>query len=195
MSKRLVLASTSAYRRELLQRLALPFTCEPPGTDEVERPGEAPAARALRLAGAKAAAVAGRLEDAIVIGSDQVASCATPAGVTILDKPGTRERWAAQLALLSGRSVSFHTAVAIRGPGFTRDHVDVTRVDFRAFDAAEAARYMQIDAALDCSGGFKAEGAGVALMSRLQSDDPTAIIGLPLIWLSGALREAGFAVP
>ncbi|MET0290916.1 MAG: Maf family nucleotide pyrophosphatase [Steroidobacteraceae bacterium] len=195
MSKRLILGSTSAYRRGLLQRLGLPFDCEAPGTDEAEVAGEAPAARAARLAASKAAAVAARFPDAWIIGSDQVASCDGPAGPVILDKPGTPERWRAQLALLSGRTAKFHTAVALHGPGRVLQHVDVTEVKFWAFGTADAERYMAREPALDCAGGFKAEGAGVALMERLSSDDPTAIVGLPLIWLSGALRSAGFALP
>jgi 7-methyl-GTP pyrophosphatase len=195
MSKTLILASTSSYRRGLLQRLGVPFSCEAPGTDEASLDGEAPAARAARLALAKAQAVALRHPGSWVIGSDQVASCAGPAGLTVLDKPGTAERWQAQLGLLSGRAADFHTAVAVVGPGGTHEHVDLTVVDFRAFDAAEARRYMALETALDCAGGFKAEGAGVALMSQMRSADPTAIVGLPLIWLCGALRAAGFAVP
>lgn len=195
MSKRLVLASTSRYRRELLQRLAVPFECLPPGTDETLVPDESPADRALRLARAKAEAVAAREPGCVVIGSDQVASVAVDQRLVLLEKPGTPERWAAQLALLPGRSVHFHTAVVVLDQGVVRSHVDVTRVDFRRFDAAEAARYRALEPAMDCAGGFKAEGAGVALMSRMVSEDPTAIVGLPLIWLAGALRETGFAIP
>jgi septum formation protein len=192
---RLVLGSTSAYRRGLLERLGLPFTCEAPGTDEAEVPGELPAVRAARLAASKAAAVAARFPDALVIGSDQVASCDGPDGPVILDKPGTVERWREQLALLAGRTARFHTAVVLQGPGGILQHVDLTVVKLRAFDREEAERYMAIEPALDCAAGFKAEGAGVALMERLSSDDPTAIVGLPLIWLASALRSAGFAIP
>jgi len=195
MSKRLVLASTSRYRRELLQRLGLPFDAAAPGTDESTLAGEAPPTRAARLAAAKADAVAAQFPDAWVIGSDQVASCCGPHGVVVLDKPGTEERWASQLALLSGHSAEFHTAVALVGPGGRFSHVDRTVVGFRAFSSEEARRYMAREPALDCAGGFKAEGAGVSLMERLTSEDPTAIIGLPLIWLCGALRTAGFSLP
>jgi septum formation protein len=195
MSKRLILASTSSYRRGLLQRLGLPFDCEPPGTDESALSGETPATRAARLAAAKAAAVAARFPGAWIIGSDQVASCEGADGTLVLDKPGTPDRWERQLGLLSGRSAVFHTAVSLTGPDARHAHVDVTTVEFRPFDAAEARRYMALESALDCAGGFKAEGAGVALMKRMRSEDPTAIIGLPLIWLCGALRAAGFAVP
>lgn len=197
MSKRLILASTSAYRRGLLERIGLAFSCEAPGTDEATLASEPPERRAARLAAAKAAAVAARFPDAWVIGSDQVASCEGPNGSVILDKPGTVPRWREQLALLSGRTARFDTAVALHPPagGRHQSHVDRTVVVFRAFDAAEAERYMAREPALDCAGGFKAEGAGVALMSRLESTDPTAIIGLPLIWLCGALRDAGFEVP
>ena len=195
MSKHLVLASTSRYRRELLERLGLPFETAAPGTDESALAAELPARRAARLAAAKADAIAARLPDAWVIGSDQVASCEGPEGVIVLDKPGTPERWERQLALLSGRSARFHTAVALVGPGGRFEHVDHTVVEFRPFSPHEARRYMSRESALDCAGGFKAEGPGVTLMQRLTSEDPTAIIGLPLIWLCGALREAGFAVP
>jgi len=195
MTKRLVLASTSPYRRGLLQRLGIPFESAAPGTDESPHPGEAPSRRAARLALAKAQAVANGFPDAWVIGSDQVASCEGPGGTVILDKPGDRERWERQLALLSGRAAEFHTAVAVIGPGGRFEHVDRTVVEFRAFSADEAQHYMSIEPALDCAGGFKAEGAGVTLMKRLTSEDPTAIIGLPLIWLCGALRDAGFSLP
>jgi septum formation protein len=195
MTKRLLLASTSTYRRALLGRLGVPFECAAPGTDEAAVPGELPSARAARLAAAKAGAVAALNPGAWVIGSDQVASCELPGETTLLDKPGNAARWAEQLALLSGRTASFHTAVALLGPDGSHAHVDLTVVEFRPFSTAEAQRYMELEPALDCAGGFKAEGAGVALMSRMRSDDPTAIIGLPLIWLCGALRAAGFAVP
>lgn len=195
MTKRLVLASTSPYRRGLLQRLGIPFGSAAPGTDESPHPGEPPAGRAARLALAKAQAVAGQFPEAWVIGSDQVASCSGPDGTVILDKPGDAQRWERQLAMLSGRAAEFHTAVAVVGPGGRFEHVDRTVVEFRAFSPDEARRYMALEPALDCAGGFKAEGAGVALMKRLTSEDPTAIIGLPLIWLCGALRDAGFSLP
>jgi septum formation protein len=195
MTKRLVLGSTSPYRRALLQRLGVPFESAAPGTDESPVAGESPADRAARLALAKAQAVAATMPGAWVIGSDQVASCKGPEGVVILDKPGDPGRWERQLALLSGRTAEFHTAVALVGPGGRFEHVDRTVVEFRPFSAEEARRYRALEPALDCAGGFKAEGAGVTLMTRLVSEDPTAIIGLPLIWLCGALRAAGFSLP
>jgi septum formation protein len=195
MANSLVLASTSTYRRELLGRLGLPFDCEAPGTDEAERPGEAPRARALRLAAAKAAAVKARRPADWVIGSDQVASCDLPGGRVVLDKPGTPGRWREQLLRISGRTVQFHTGVVLLGPGRRLEHVDLTEVTFRDFDAESAERYMRLDSALDCAGGFKSEGAGPVLMRRMRTEDPTALIGLPLIWVADALRQAGFPLP
>jgi septum formation protein len=191
--RRLLLASTSRYRRELLQRLRVPFDTAVPEVDEAELSGESPANRAVRLALAKARAVARTAPDAIVIGSDQVASLAEQ----VLRKPGTAERAAAQLARLAGRSARFDTAVAVLDTrsGSVAEHLDITIVQFRSFDAATIARYLVAEDALDCAGGFKAEGLGVALMERLESSDPTAIVGLPLIWTAGALRDAGLLVP
>ena len=191
----LILASTSPYRRDLLQRLGLPFETRAPGVDEAHRDGEAPAARAARLARAKAEAVARQSPAAVIIGSDQVASCATATGMQILDKPLTAERSRAQLASMSGREVLFDTAVAVLWPGGSADHVDRTRVVFRNLDPETIERYLQRESALDCAGGFKAEGLGATLMTRIESQDPTGIIGLPLIWLGEALRRAGYPLP
>lgn len=189
----LILASTSPYRRRLLERLELEFTVESPGVDERHEPGEPPARRAARLAEAKAHAVAVRHPQAIVIGSDQVVS----AGETILDKPGDGARARAQLARLSGSSVVFFTACCIvrMSVPFSASHVDATRTVFRPLDAAEIARYVERERPLDCAGAFKSEALGVSLLERIETVDPTALVGLPLIWLSSILRRLGFEVP
>lgn len=205
----LVLASTSPYRRELLARFGLPFDTLTPGVDETPLQGEAPAARALRLAAAKARAVATARPDAIVIGSDQVASLGQVASqgedpgqdvangpaAQLLRKPGSAERCREQLLALRGRVACFDTAVVVLWRGGLREHVDSTRVTFRAFSTTEADAYIAREPAFDCAGGFKCEGLGVTLMSRLDTTDPTALIGLPLIWLAGALRDAGLPLP
>jgi septum formation protein len=185
---RLLLASTSRYRRSLLERLRLPFVAEDPAVDETPLPGEAPAALATRLASAKAIAVARRHPAAVVIGADQVAEC----DGAVLGKPGTAERARAQLAGASGRTVSFHTAVALERPGGPGGrHLDVTRVRFRTLGAEEIARYVALDEPLDCAASFRSEGLGIALFETVESRDPTALVGLPLIWLAAALRAAG----
>jgi septum formation protein len=189
MSPRLILASTSRYRAGLLGRLRLPFEVAAPGVDEAPRAGEMPRARALRLAHDKAAAVAVTRADAWVIGSDQVASL----GDVLLDKPGDADRCRAQLAAESGRSVEFHTAVVLlRGaPREVFEHVDRTTVRFRELSAAEIARYVELERPFDCAGGFRSEGLGVTLFASLETSDPAALVGLPLVWLAGALRAAG----
>ena len=185
---RLILASTSAYRKALLERLGLPFTVASPELEETHFPGEAPEAMALRLAGAKAGAVAGLHPDALVLGSDQVASLdGEPIG-----KPGSAERARAQLTRASGRAVVFHTAVALVSPrGTLATHVDQTRVRFRTLSAAEIARYVERDRPLDCAGSFRSEGLGIALFEAIECRDPSALIGLPLIWVAAALRAGG----
>jgi septum formation protein len=190
---RAILASTSPYRRELLERLRLPFHCEPPGCDERRLPGEAADALALRLARLKAEAVAAHRPGHVVIGSDQVAV----RGEEILGKPGTVERCIDQLRRSSGREVEFLTAVHVLDGRHARveSHLDRTRVVFRTLGDAEIARYVAADRPLDCAGGFKAESLGIALFERIESEDPTALTGLPLAWLSGALRRAGIPVP
>jgi septum formation protein len=184
--KRLILASTSPYRRELLNRLGLPFDTAAPGIDETPRPGESPAELAGRLARSKALAVT---DDAVVIGSDQVAALdGKPLG-----KPGSHARALEQLESFQGREVLFHTAVCVQEHhGRTlQEHVDVTRVRFRRLPGPALDRYLRLEPAYDCAGGFKSEGLGVALFEAIESSDPTALIGLPLIWLAAALREAG----
>lgn len=189
----LILASGSRYRRELLQRLALPFTCESPDIDESARPGETPADLARRLAREKALAVAGRHTAALVIGSDQVADCAG----TILGKPGTEAQAIAQLQAASGRTVTFWTGLALVDALSGRMQEAVIRcdVDFRDLCDAEIRRYVAIEQPLDCAGSFKSEGLGIVLFRRLVSDDPTALVGLPLIALCDMLRAEGIALP
>lgn len=189
---RLILASTSAYRRELLARLRLPFDVLRPEVDETPRPGEAPPALARRLAAAKAAAVSVLHPGAWVIGSDQVAGF----GDRPLGKPGSRERACAQLRAMSGAAVRFHTAVALaRGGRTVAAAEDETVVRFRRLDAAEIDRYVEAELPLDCAGSFKSEALGIALFESIQTRDPTALVGLPLIATARLLREAGFALP
>lgn len=185
----LLLASTSRYRALLLERLGLPFGVQAPDVDEAYLPRESPAARALRLARAKADAVWRRQPGACVIGSDQVAV----AGRRILDKPGDATRCREQLRAASSRRVAFHTAVVVVGPGerSVQAHVDLTRVRFRALTDREISRYVELEQPFDCAGGFRSEGLGVALFESLDTHDPAALVGLPLIWLAGALRAAG----
>lgn len=186
--KRLVLASTSPYRRDLLARLALPFAAVAPGVDETALPGELPAALAARLALAKAGSAAA--PGSIVIGSDQTASLEGE----VLRKPGSHARALEQLLRCRGRCVDFHTAVAIvdGDTGQVRQTVDHTRVHFAAHETSVLETYLRTEQPYDCAGGFKAEGLGIALFERIESQDPTALVGLPLIWLAAALRADGF---
>lgn len=186
---RLILASTSRYRRELLGRLGLAFECVAPAVDETALPGESPSALAERLAAAKAEDIARRFPEALVIGSDQVAACAGQ----ILGKPGSMERARAQLLAASGRSVVFHTAIAVlRGePAYRGLACDRTEVRFCALDTERIERYLAREPAFDCAGSFKAEGLGIALFESIDSSDPSALIGLPLIALCKLLRAAG----
>jgi septum formation protein len=188
----LVLASTSRYRAQLLQRLALPFTSCAPQVDESERAGEAAADRALRLARAKAEAAATGCY-ALVIGSDQVATLAN----AILHKPGNVENALAQLRASSAQAVVFHTAVAVLDTRTRRHHthIDTTTARFRALDEPTIQRYVQHELPLDCAGSFKCEGLGIALFDAIDTRDPTALIGLPLIALARLLRECGVGVP
>lgn len=188
----LLLASTSRYRAELLGRLRLPFDTADPLTDETALPGERPAALASRLAAAKAAAVAVRHPGAWVIGSDQVAELdGQPLG-----KPGQRASAIDQLSAMSGRAVRFHTGVCLQhNDGRRLQAVDITRVRFRVLAADEITRYLDADQPFDCAGSFKCEGLGISLFEAIDSCDPTALVGLPLIATARLLREAGFAVP
>jgi len=189
----LVLGSTSRYRRELLQRLRLPFEVLAPAVDETPLPGEAPAALAQRLALAKARAVAAQRPDAIVIGSDQVADLAGEP----LGKPGSHERAVAQLRRMSGQTVLFQTALAVvcQQTGFEASELAVVRVVFRKLDDATIERYLRAEEPYDCAGSAKSEGLGIALLDRIDNDDPTALIGLPLIHTARLLRQAGLQLP
>jgi septum formation protein len=190
---RLILASTSRYRRELLGRFGIPFESHPPEVVESARAGELPMDRARRLALEKAQAIAVRFPDALVIGSDQVAA----AGDGVLDKPGDAVNTCAQLERLSGSSARFYTACAVlcHEGRLHLAHLDTTQVRVRVLTRAEIERYVQREAPYDCAGGFKAEGLGISLFESIESADPTALIGLPLIWLAGALRSAGHLLP
>jgi septum formation protein len=183
----LILASTSPYRRELLARLRLPFETVGPHVDETPRPGEAPGDLAVRLSIAKATAVSARHPGAVVIGSDQVATVhGAPIG-----KPGDFERARAQLRMLSGQEVAFHSALAVTD-GTRTAHADiVTRCRFRTLSDAAIEAYLRAETPYDTAGSAKAEGLGIALMDSMHSDDPTAIIGLPLIALTGMLAQFG----
>lgn len=188
----LVLGSTSRYRRELLERLRLPFETASPEVDETPQPGEAPATLSERLALAKAREVAARHPDAVVIGSDQVAELdGQPIG-----KPGNHQRAAEQLRAMSGRAVIFHTAVAVLRPatGFERLQRAVVKVRFRDLSDAEIEAYLLAEQPYDCAGSAKCEALGIALLDAIESDDPTALIGLPLIATARMLREAGLDV-
>ncbi|RCS30046.1 septum formation protein Maf [Rhodanobacter denitrificans] len=190
---RVVLGSTSRYRAELLRRLLPDFEQIAPGTDETPWPGEAPVARALRLAIAKAEAAAREYRNALVIGSDQVAEI----DGLVLDKPGSAERARSQLAASSGRDVHFHTALCLLDSrdGRRYTHIDHTRVRFRELDPAEIARYVEREQPLDCAGSFKCEGLGISLFEAIDNHDPSALIGLPLIALARMLRGAGIELP
>ena len=185
----LILASTSPYRRELLQRLRYPFEVISPQVDETPAPGESPAALALRLAQAKADAVAAQRPDAVVIGSDQVADLDGQA----IGKPGNHERALAQLRLMSGRPVLFQTAVAVvhAATHFSRCELVAVRVQFRDLSGAEIENYLRLEEPYDCAGSAKCETLGIVLLAAIHSDDPTALVGLPLIRTAQMLREAG----
>ena len=193
LQRPLVLGSTSRYRRELLARLNLPFTVAAPDVDETPAPGEAPRALALRLALAKARAVAQQHPDAVVIGSDQVADLAgAPLG-----KPGTHERATAQLRQMRGHTVVFQTAVAVvcSATGFEQVDLAPVQVQFRDLRDEEIERYLRAEQPYDCAGSAKSEGLGIALLDAIHSDDPTALIGLPLIRTCRLLRAAGLVLP
>lgn len=185
----LVLASTSPYRRVLLERLGLSFTIAVPNVAEERLVGEAPGAMAERLARAKALAVASAFPSSLVIGSDQVAEC----DGRFLGKPGNHDRALAQLRSLSGREALFQTAVCVHNTatGRTLGRVVPSRVRFRTLDDATIERYLERERPYDCAGSAKAEGLGIALIERIEADDPTALIGLPLIALVSLLREHG----
>ena len=185
----LVLASTSRYRRELLARLRLPFDVESPEVDETPRPDESPPDLARRLACAKARAVAVRRPSAVVIGSDQVAEVDGRS----IGKPGSHAKATEQLRLMSGRTAVFHTAVAVMCQASSFAAVDVVAVTvrFRTLSAAEIEHYLRVEEPYDCAGSAKCETLGIALLEAIESDDPTALIGLPLIRTCEMLRRAG----
>ena len=188
-NRNLILGSTSVYRRELLERLRVPFSVESPRVDETTLPGEAPAALAQRLALAKAQAVAERFPQAVVIGSDQVADLD---GVA-LGKPGEHARAVLQLRQMSGKLVIFQTAIAVvcLASGFCQQALAPVQVKFRELSDSEIENYLQAEKPYDCAGSAKSEGLGIALLERIDNDDPTALVGLPLIRTAALLRAAG----
>ena len=189
----LVLASTSIFRRELLARLQIPFVVASPEVDEVALPGEMPAATAERLAERKAQAVADKFPGALIIGSDQVAYC----GAAVYGKPGTQANARRQLAELRGKSVVFHTAVCLLNAATGRAQCCgvPTEVQFRDYADAEIERYLEKEDALNCAGAAKSEGLGIALIAAQRGDDPSALVGLPLIALCRMLRAEGIELP
>ena len=190
---RLILGSTSAYRRELLGRLRLPFETCTPDVDESPQPGETPRALALRLAQAKAEAVArARADDVLVIGSDQVADLAGQA----IGKPGDAARAKAQLQAMRGQTLHFHTAVCVVRPrtGFCEVACDTVRVRMRALSDTEIDTYLKLDEPYDCAGSAKCESLGITLLEAIDSSDPTSLIGLPLILTTQLMRAAGLDV-
>jgi septum formation protein len=190
--RRLVLASTSPYRKALLGRLGLAFEVAAPHTDERALSAESPEATCLRLASLKAQAVRAAHRDALIIGSDQVAI----SGGRRLDKPGDHANAVRQLKALSGKSADFHTAVALldAANGSLQTAVVPCRVHFRVLDDLRIENYLQRDKPYDCAGSAKAEGLGIALIARMETEDPTSLIGLPLIALTEMLERAGLPV-
>jgi MAF protein len=188
----LVLASSSPYRRALLERLACPFVIDVPDIDEAPLPAETPAALVVRLSQEKARAVAARHPDALIIGSDQVALF----GSTILTKPGSPERAIEQLTLMRGATAHFLTGICVHNSRTNRDRAAIEQyaVTFRSLSDAAIARYVERDRPFDCAGGFRSEGLGIALFERLEGDDPTSLIGLPLIRLVTMLAAEGVDV-
>ncbi len=189
MSRTVILGSTSRYRAELLARLGIAFDKAAPDVDETPLPGETPEQIARRLALAKARAVAARFPDAVVIGSDQVADLAgTPLG-----KPGTHERAVQQLRAMRGQTVVFQTALAVvcQATGFEQADLAAVRVVFRDLTDDEIEHYLRAEQPYDCAGSAKSEGLGIALLERIDNDDPTALVGLPLIRTCRLLRAAG----
>ena len=187
----LILASTSLYRRQLLDRLGLPYTVETPDVDETPHSDESPAALSERLARAKATAISLRHPDAWVIGSDQV--CERD-GIAV-GKSADHAIATTQLVAASGKAVRFHTAVCLQRGGIQHAHRDLTEVVFRVLDAAQIERYLRAEQPYDCAGSFKCEGLGIVLFERIDNQDPTALIGLPLIALARMLRSAGYRLP
>ncbi|HVB46996.1 MAG TPA: Maf family nucleotide pyrophosphatase [Burkholderiales bacterium] len=191
-ARQLVLASTSRYRRALLERLGLPFECSSPEIDESALQAEAPADTALRLAQRKARAVAARFPDALIIGSDQVASC----GAARLGKPGDHANALRQLELLSGRTARFDTALSLLDSrnAALRSRIVSCEVTFRVLSRAQIEAYLRREQPYDCAGSAKSEGLGIALIARITTEDPTSLVGLPLIALTELLADAGLPV-
>jgi len=190
---KLILASSSPYRKLLLKQLKIPFETHSPGVDESARPGEDTAAVVTRLAREKGLVVAQRFRDAIVIGSDQLAEC----NGQVVGKPGNVENAITQLRHFSAQTVLFRTAIAVvcDQSGFLFERTVMTQVEFRRLGDEEIRRYVAADNPVDCAGSFKSESLGISLLSRMTSEDPTAIVGLPLISLSLGLRKAGINLP
>ena len=190
--RKLVLASSSPYRRELLARFGLAFESASPDCDEAPLAAETPAATAARLALLKACSLAGRFPDALIIGADQVAS----SGGTRYGKPGNHDNAVRQLRALSGKAAEFHTAVALLDSksGKADSRIVACRVQFRTLDDARIESYLRREQPYDCAASAKAEGLGIALIARIETDDPTSLIGLPLIALSELLERAGLSV-
>ena len=188
----LVLASTSPFRKELLQRLGIPFETAAPDVDESPLADETPAALVRRLSEAKARAI-GKLRQGLIIGSDQVATT----GNDILGKPGTHPRTIEQLQYLSGRLVTFHTGLCLLNSATNEAQVEVIpfKVQFRQLDEGQIERYLQADQPYNCAGSFKSEGLGITLFERMDGDDPSALVGLPLIRLTSMLAAAGVVLP
>ena len=188
----LVLASTSPFRRELLQRLGIPFTTAAPAVDELPLPGETPAQLVQRLSESKARAV-GKTHAGLIIGSDQVATT----GQDILGKPGSHERAVQQLQQLAGKTVTFHTGLCLLDTTKDTAQVDVVpfSVEFRQLDTTQIERYLRREQPYNCAGSFKSEALGITLFTRMRGDDPPALIGLPLIRLTDMLAAAGITLP
>jgi septum formation protein len=193
LPERLILASSSKYRKLLLERLGIPFECQSPEIDESALADETPLEVSQRLATEKAGVISRKYPRAIVIGSDQLAAFEGQ----IIGKPGTFPAAFEQLSLFSGQVVDFHTTVSVQSlqSGFKEFHTDLTRVHFRALKQDEIERYLEKERPFDCAGSFKAESLGVTLFDRINSEDPTALIGLPLIRTSSILRRAGLCLP
>jgi septum formation protein len=190
---RILLASSSRYRQGLLDRFLNDYETVSPDVDESPRDGESPEELARRLARTKAETVSKSNRDALVIGADQLAVL----NGQVLGKPGDHQRAVEQLLAASGHSVAFLTAVCVLDPETRRryEHMDRTTVRFRRFDRRLADTYLHHDKPYDCAGSFRIEGAGFVLFESVQTDDPTALVGLPMIWLAGTLRELGYLLP
>jgi septum formation protein len=190
---RIILASTSPYRRDLLKKLGLPFECATPGIDESRRRNESAQTLASRLAQEKAVAIANQWGEGLIIGSDQVAALD---GI-LIGKPGSREAAIDQLLHSSGRTVEFHTAVCVTQAetGISRGLLDLCRVTFRPLTEDQIKRYLDADQPYDCAGSFKSEGLGISLMERIEGNDPNALVGLPVINLIRLLDSFGVQIP